>query len=143
MAVSLSQCHKSGDMGEDLEIVFCRSSLIPHQATMDSKSGMLFLDSLYYYVLYSNYGDLGRIVSCPTVGIRANHGLESKHMNWNHFLGFYSRGFCPVSEISSNQNLNFIAYLESTRQDEKIGGWHVTGGGRMRPHAPPRARSET
>ena len=28
---------------------------------MDSKSGMLFSDSLYYYVLCSNYGDLGRI----------------------------------------------------------------------------------
>ena len=28
---------------------------------MDSKSGMLFSDSLYYYVLYSNYGDLGRM----------------------------------------------------------------------------------
>ena len=110
---------------------------------MDSKSCMLFLDSLYYYVLYSNYGDLGRIVLCPTVGIRANHGLESKHMNWNNFLGFYSRGFCPVLEISSNQNLNFIAYLESTRQDENIGGWHVTGGGRTRPHAPPRALSTT
>ena len=81
MAISLSQCHKSGDKGEDLEIVFCRSSLIPHQATMDSKSGMIFSDSLYYYVLYSNYGDLGRIESCPTVGIRANHGLESIHMN--------------------------------------------------------------
>ena len=61
MAISLSQCHKSGDKGEDLEIVFCRSSLIPHQATMDSKSGMLFPDSLYNYVLYSNYGDLGRM----------------------------------------------------------------------------------
>ena len=61
MAVSLSQCHKSGDKGEDLEIVFCRSSLIPHQATMDSKSGMLFPDSHHYYVLYSNYGDLGRM----------------------------------------------------------------------------------
>ena len=61
MAVSLSQCHKSRDKGEDLEIVFCRSSLIPHQATMDSKSGMLFSDSLHYYVLYSNYGDLGRM----------------------------------------------------------------------------------
>ena len=108
---------------------------------MDSKSGMLFFfsDFLYYYVLYFNYGDLGRIFSCPTVGIRANHGLESKHMNWNYFLGFYSRDFCPVSEISSNQNLNFIAYLESTREDEKIGGWHVTGGGRTLPHAPPRA----
>ena len=73
MAVSLSQCHKSGDKGEDLEIVFYRSSLIPHQATMDSKSGMLFSDSLYYYVLYSNYGDLGRmnrilqLVSEPTM----------------------------------------------------------------------------
>ena len=73
MAVSLSQCHKSGDKGEDLEIVFCRSSLILHQAIMDSKSGMLFPDSHHYYVLYSNYGDLGRmnrvlqLVSEPTM----------------------------------------------------------------------------
>ena len=64
-------------------------------------------------------------------------------MNWNNFLGFYSRGFCPVSENSSNKNLNFIAYLESTPQDEKIDGWHVTGGGRTRPHAPPRTLSTT
>ena len=46
-------------------------------------------------------------------------------------------------KLSSNKNSNFIAYLESTRQDEKIGGWQVTGGGRTRPHAPPRALSTT
>ena len=66
-------------------------------------------------------------------------------MNWNIlFFGFYSNQVSvQFRKFSSNQNLNFIAYLESTRQDEKIGGWHVTGGGRTRPHAPPRALSTT
>ena len=84
-------------------------------------------------------------VSYPTVGIRANHELESKHMHWNIlFFGFYSNKVSvQFRKLYSNQNLNFIAYLESTRQDEKIGGWHVTGGGRTRPHAPPRSLSTT
>ena len=66
-------------------------------------------------------------------------------MNWNIlFFGFYSNKVSiQFRKLSSNQNPNFIAYLESTRQDEKIGGWHVTGGGRTRPHAPPLALSMT
>ena len=55
-------------------IVFFSSSLIPHQATMDPKSGMSFSDSLYYYVLYSNYGDLGRM----------NRILHVEHQSFNH-----------------------------------------------------------
>ena len=65
--------------------------------------------------------------------------------NWNIlFFGFYSNQVSvQLRKLSSNQNLKFIAYLESTRRDEKIGGWHVAGGGRKRPHAPPRALSMT
>ena len=54
--IILMSCHlvsldtwPSRGQGDPLEIVFCRSSLIQHQAIMDSKSGMLFSDSLYYY----------------------------------------------------------------------------------------------
>ena len=52
------------------------------------------------------------------------------------FFWFCSRGFCPVSKFFIRLKLNFIAYLESTRRDEKIDGSHVTGGGRTRRHAP-------
>ena len=64
-------------------------------------------------------------------------------MNWNIlFFGFYSNKVSvQFRKLYSNQNLNFIAYLESTRQDEKIGGWHVTREGRTRPHGPPYALS--
>ena len=61
-----------------------------------------------------------------------------------YFFGFYSNKVSvQFRKLSSNQNSNFIAYLESTRRDEKIGGWHVTKGGRTRHHAPPRALSTT
>ena len=33
--------------------------------------------------------------------------------------------------------------MESTRRDEKIDGWHVAGGGRMRRHAPTDALGAT
>ena len=36
--------------------------------------------------------------------------------------------------FSSNLNMNFFSYLESTRRDDLIGGWHVAGGGRTRRH---------
>ena len=66
-------------------------------------------------------------------------------MNWRIlFLGFYSNKVSvQFRKLSSNQNSNFIAYLESTRRDKKIGGWHVAGGGWTRPYAPPRALSTT
>ena len=66
-------------------------------------------------------------------------------MNWRIlFLGFYSnQASVQFRRFSSNQNLNFFAYLESTRRDEKIGGWHVAGGGQTHPHAPPRALNTT
>ena len=48
----------------------------------------------------------------------------------------------PTSGAGSGASRS-VAYLESTRQDEKIDGWHVTGGGRTRPHAPLRALSMT
>ena len=66
-------------------------------------------------------------------------------MNWNMLFFGFSSNLVSIQfrKLSSNKNLNFIAYLESTRQDEKIGGWHVAGGGRTRPHAAPRALSTT
>ena len=76
----------------------------------------------------------------PTVGIRANHGLESKHMNWNNFLGFYSRGFCPVSETSIKSELEFycICGIYSSRREDRWVARH-----RRRPDAPSRALSTT
>ena len=70
---------------------------------------------------------------------------NSKHMNWRIlFLGFYSnQASVKFWRFSSYQNLNFFAYLESTRRDEKISGWHVAGGGQTHPHALPRALSTT
>ena len=47
---------------------------------MDSKSGMLFSDSLYYYVLYSNYGDLGRMNRV----LHVIHGYSFIH-NWYYY----------------------------------------------------------
>ena len=66
-------------------------------------------------------------------------------MNWIIlFLGFYSnQASVQFRKFSSNQNLNFFAYLESTRRDDQIGGLHVAGGHRKRPHVPPRALSMT
>ena len=70
--------------------------------------------------------------------------IKTYELEYFIFLGFIpNQVSVQFRKLSSNQNLNFIAYLESTRRDEKIGGWHVTGGGRMRPHAPPRALSTT
>ena len=39
--------------------------------------------------------------------------------------------------------MKIFTYLESTRRDDQIGGWHVAGDGRTRPHAPPRALRTT
>ena len=48
-----------------------------------------------------------------------------------------------ISKFFNRRKLNFITYLESTRRDENIDGWHVAGGGRTRHHAPTRALGAT
>ena len=60
------------------------------------------------------------------------------------FLGFLQIGHSvQFRSFSINPKLNIFAYLESTRRDDQIGGWPVDGGGRTRPHAPPRALKTT
>ena len=113
---------------------------------MDSKSGMQFFRfSLHYYVLYSNmviYEEL--IVSYSWYQSQPWIRIKTYELEYFIFLGFIpNQVSVQFRKLSSNQKLNFIAYLKSTRRDEKIGGWHVTGGGRTRPHAPPRALSTT
>ena len=39
--------------------------------------------------------------------------------------------------------MKIFTYLESTRRDDQIGGWHVAGDGRTCPHAPSRALRTT
>ena len=70
-------------------------------------------------------------------------------MDWNSkhkeleiffFLGFIQIGHSvKFRRFSTNPKMNIFTYLESTRQHDQIGGWHVAGGGQTRPHAPPRA----
>ena len=65
--------------------------------------------------------------------------------NWrNFFLGFMKIAHSvQFQSFSINPKLNIFAYLESTRREDHIGGWPVAGGGRTRPHAPPRALRTT
>ena len=66
---------------------------------------------------------------------------NSKHKELEKkFLGFMKIAHSvQFRSFSINPKLNIFAYLESTRRDDHIGGWHVVGNGRTRRHAPPRA----
>ena len=70
---------------------------------------------------------------------------NSKHKELEKFfLGFMKIAHSvQFRSFSINPKLNIFAYLESTRRDDQIGGWPVAGGGRTRPHAPPRAATRT
>ena len=86
------------------------------------------------------------IESYPTVGIRANHGLEFKayESEYVYFLGFLQIGHSvQFRSFSTTPKLNIFTYLESTQRDDQIGGWPIAGGGRTRPHAPSRAATRT
>ena len=127
-------------------IVLCRSSLIPHQATMDSKSGMQFSDSLYYYALYSNMVIQEELIvsyswyqSLPWIRI-ITYGIGI----------FYFLGFIQIRFLSSFRNflqiktrilLHIWNLLVKTRRS--VGGTSPEEARRAltRRHTPPRALS--
>ena len=128
-----------GHSGEDLEIVLCRSSSIPHQAIHGFQiryATSVFLH--YYYALCSNmviYVDLNVSYSW----YQSQPWIRIQNIrNWrNFFLGFYSnRAFCPVSEIfyKSKNEYFYIFGIYSTRRSDRWVARH-----RRWPDAPSRA----
>ena len=130
-----------GHLGEDLEILrsfLCRSSSIPHQEAIHGFQ-IRYATSvfLHYYVLCSNmviYVDLNVSYSW----YQSQPWIRIQNIrNWRIlFFGFSSNlASIQFRRFSSNPNMNIFTYLESTRRDDQIGGWHVAGGGRTRRHA--------